>query len=163
MITRLLRLGRVLSRTVIGALFLVFTLIVNAQNGSLNTSLKLDFLKSDEVASVENFETYSSAGTTSILSDIIGIRAIDAAGNSLIDGGGIANTYFDLTGTDQLPIIGDVTGTVDAADFPGAPGSYLTSPDTHQFRVDYRLSPGLDTYTAGYYGINLVYTLAEDL
>jgi len=70
---------------VIGALFLVFTLIVNAQNGSLNTSLKLDFLKSDEVASVENFETYSSAGTTSILSDIIGIRAIDAAGNSLIE------------------------------------------------------------------------------
>jgi len=150
----------------------VFSTIPQYQNGITKTNatelrveatVAWDLTVNAETANWENFETYSSAGSTAVLSDIIGVRAIDAAGNSLIDGGGVANTYFSLTGTDQLPIIGDVTGTVDAGDAPGAPGSYLTSPDTHQFRIDYRLSPGLDTYTAGYYGINLVYTLAEDL
>lgn len=150
----------------------VFSTIPQYQNGITKTNatelrieatVAWDLAVNAETATWENFETYSSAGSTAILSDIIGIRAIDASGNSLIDGGGVVNTYFALTGTDQLPIIGDVTGTVDIADAPGAPGSYLTSPDTHQFRIDYRLSPGLETYTAGYYGINLVYTLAEDL
>lgn len=150
----------------------VFSTIPQYQNGITKTNatelrvestVAWDLAVNAETATWENFETYSSAGTAAILSDIIGIRAIDAAGNSLIDGGGVANTYFSLTGTDQLPIIGDVTGTVDAGDIPGAPGSYLSTPDTHQFRIDYRLSPGLDTYTAGYYGINLIYTLAEDL
>ena len=150
----------------------VFSTIPQYQNGITKTNatelrvestVAWDLTVNAETATWENFETYSSAGSTAILSDIIGVRAIDAAGNSLIDGGGVANTYFNLTGTDQLPIIGDATGTVDAGDAPGAPGSYLSTPDTHQFRIDYRLSPGLDTYTAGYYGINLVYTLAEDL
>lgn len=150
----------------------VFSTIPQYQNGITKTNatelrvestVAWDLTVNAETATWENFETYSSAGTAAILSDIIGVRAIDAAGNSLIDGGGVANTYFSLTGTDQLPIIGDVTGTVDAGDIPGAPGSYLSTPDTHQFRIDYRLSPGLDTYTAGYYGINLIYTLAEDL
>jgi len=110
-----------------------------------------------ETATWEQFTTYSLAGSPSVPSSIIGIRAIDAAGNSLIGSG-----FTSLTGTDNLAIIGD-GGIVDAGDTPGAAGTYLTSPNTHQFRVDYRLSPGLDTYQAGYYGMNLIYTLAEDL
>ncbi len=150
----------------------VFSTIPQYQNGITKTNatelrvestVAWDLTVNAETASWEAFEAYSQAGSAAIPSSIISIRAIDAAGNSLVDGGGVANTYFALTGTDQLPIIGDVTGTVDAGDLPGAAGTYLTSPDTHQFRVDYRLSPGLDTYTAGYYGINLIYTLAEDL
>ena len=150
----------------------VFSSLPQYQNGITKTNatelrveatVAWDLAVNAETANWEAFEAYSQAGSAAIPSSIIGVRAIDAAGNSLIDGGGVANTYFSLTGTDQLPIIGDVTGTVDAGDIPGAPGSYLTSPSTHQFRVDYRLSPGLDTYTAGYYGINLIYTLAEDL
>ena len=109
-----------------------------------------------ETASWEQFTSYSIAGNATVPSSIIGVRAIDAAGNSLIGSG-----FTALTGTDNLPIIGD--GGLAAADTPGAAGTYLTSPDTHQFRVDYRLSPGLDTYQAGYYGMNLIYTLAEDL
>lgn len=104
----------------------------------------------------EAFNEYSLAGTANVPSSIIGVRAIDAAGNSLIGAG-----FTALTGTDALPIIGD--GGAVGADAPGAAGTYLTSPDTHQFRVDYQLQPGLDTYRAGYYGINLIYTLAEDL
>lgn len=135
----------------------------NATELRVESTVAWDLTVNAETINWENFETYSSAGASAILSDIIGVRAIDASGNSLIDGGGVANTYFSLTGTDQLAIIGDATGTVDAGDAPGAPGSYLSTPDTHQFRIDYRLSPGLATYTAGYYGINLIYTLAEDL
>lgn len=150
----------------------VFSTIPQYQNGITKTNatelrvestVAWDLTVNAETDTWEAFEAYSQAGSAAIPSSIIAVRAIDAAGNSLIDGGGAANVFFPLTDTDQLPIIGDVTGTVDVGDFPGAAGTYLTSPDTHQFRVDYRLSPGLDTYTAGYYGINLIYTLAEDL
>lgn len=135
----------------------------NATELRVESTVAWDLTVNAETTEWENFEAYSQAGTTVIPSSIIGVRAIDAAGNSLIDGNGTANVYTALSGTDELAIIGDASGTVDATDVPGAPGTYLTSPSTHQFRVDYRLSPGLSNYTAGYYGINLVYTLAEDL
>ena len=154
----------------------VFSTIPQYQNGITKTNatelrvestVEWDLSINAETAAWEVFEAYSAAttGTDVVPSSIIEVRAIDAAANSLIDGGGAANTYFPLAGTDFLNIIGDDPGTVtgDNSDGPGAPGTYLTSPNTHQFRVDYRLRPGLSTYRAGYYGINLIYTLAEDL
>ena len=154
----------------------VFSTIPQYQNGITKTNatelrvestVDWDLSVNAETLNWEIFETYAAAttGTEVIPSSIIEVRAINADGSSLIDGGGAANTYFPLTGTDFLNIIGDDPGTVtsDDSDGPGAPGTYLTSPDSHQFRVDYRLKPGLSAYRAGYYGINLIYTLAEDL
>ena len=57
MITSPLRRGRTFSRTVIGALLLVFAIDAYTQNGGLNTSLQLDFLKSEEIVSVDNVVT----------------------------------------------------------------------------------------------------------
>ena len=153
----------------------VFSTIPEYQNGIIKTNatelrveatVNWDLAVNAETAEWENFESYSQAGSTSIPSSIISVRAIDAAGNSLIDGEGdlsAAVSFTALVGTNYTPIIGDDPGNSDPADLPGAPGSYLTSPDTHQFRIDYLIQPGLENYTAGYYGINLVYTLAEDL
>jgi hypothetical protein len=144
----------------------VFSTIPQYQNGITKTNatelrveatVAWDLTVNAETAAWEAFEAYSIAGTAIVPSSIISVRAIDGDLNSLIP------TFTPLIDADQTVIIGGPTGDAVDPDFPGAPGSYLTSPGSHQFRVDYRLSPGLETYTAGYYGINLVYTLAEDL
>lgn len=129
----------------------------NVTELKVESTVPWDLHVNAETAAWEQFSQYSTSGSDIVPSSIIGIRAIDAAGNSLIGSG-----FTALNSTDNLPIIGD-GGLSDPNDTPGAAGSYLTSPNTHQFRVDYQLQPGLDTYQAGYYGINLIYTLAEDL
>jgi hypothetical protein len=146
----------------------VFSTIPQYQNGITKTNatelrveatVAWDLTVNAETAAWEAFEAYSQAGNAVVPSSIISVRAIDAGLTSLIP------TFTSLVDAEQTAIIGGPTGDTGESipDVPGAPGSYLTSPSTHQFRVDYRLSPGLETYTAGYYGINLVYTLAEDL
>lgn len=152
----------------------VFSTIPQYQNGITKTNatelrveatVPWDLSVNAETAEWEIFEAYSAAttGLDEIPSSIIELRAFNADNSSLIDGDGVENTYFALTGTNFLNIIGGNPGDDADADTPGVPGSYLQTPESHQFRVDYRLKPGLSNYRAGYYGINIVYTLAEDL
>lgn len=42
------------------------------------------------------------------------------------------------------------------------PGDPSSNAFTHRFRIDYRLTPGVD-FQPGVYGLTIVFTIAEDL
>lgn len=42
------------------------------------------------------------------------------------------------------------------------PGDPSNNAFTHRFRIDYKLTPGVD-YQPGVYGLTIVFTVAEDL
>lgn len=118
----------------------------------VESTVPWDLYVQAETANWSQLQAFSSAGTSTIPSTLLEVRIIDGAGNSAL------NNFTSLTDT-RL----DIVGTVAAGDGIAA-GSYLTTPDTHFFRVDYRIIPTLTAqYQAGYYGLNVIYTLAEDL
>ena len=111
----------------------------------VESTVPWDLYVQAETANWAQLQAFSSAGTSTVPSTLLEVRVIDGAGTSLTD------TRLDIV------------GTVAAGDGVAA-GSYLTTPDSHFFRVDYRIIPTLTAqYQAGYYGLNVIYTLAEDL
>ena len=124
----------------------------NATKLLVESTVKWDLYVNAETANWEVLQTYSNQGTSVIRDTILEVRVIDGAGISAL------SSFTDLT----LARL-DIVGTVAASDGIAA-GSYLTSPNTHQFRVDYRVVPTVTAgYKAGYYGLNVIYNLAEDL
>jgi hypothetical protein len=118
----------------------------------VESTVPWDLYVQAETTNWSQLQAFSSAGTSTVPSTLLEVRVIDAAANSAIP------TFTALTDT-RL----DIVGTVAATDGIAA-GSYLTDPSTHFFRVDYRIVPTLTAgYQAGYYGLNVIYTLAEDL
>lgn len=118
----------------------------------VESTVPWDLYVQAETANWAQLQAFSSAGTSTVPSTLLEVRVIDGAGSSAL------NNFTALTDT-RL----DIVGTVAAGDGISA-GSYLTTPDSHFFRVDYRIIPTLTAqYQAGYYGLNVIYTLAEDL
>lgn len=118
----------------------------------VESTVPWDLYVQAETANWSQLQAFSSAGTSTIPSTLLEVRVIDGAGSSAL------TDFTALTDT-RL----DIVGTVAAGDGVAA-GSYLTTPDSHFFRVDYRIIPTLTAqYQAGYYGLNVIYTLAEDL
>ena len=118
----------------------------------VESTVPWDLYVQAETAQWDQLQPFSSAGTDEILSTVLEVRVIDGANNSALT---------DFTGLTDTRL--DIVGTVAASDGIAA-GSYLTDPTTHFFRVDYRIVPTLTAqYQAGYYGLNVIYTLAEDL
>ena len=138
-----------------------FNSIASYRNGIIKpniTELKVestvpwDLYVQAETTNWSQLQAFSSAGTSTIPSTLLEVRVIDQAGNSPL------TAFTPLTDT-RL----DIAGTIAASDGIAA-GSFLTDPDSHFFRVDYRIIPTLTAqYQAGYYGLNVIYTLAEDL
>lgn len=124
----------------------------NVTTLSVESTVPWDLYVQAETPEWAQLQAFSSAGTSTIPSTLLEVRVIDGAGNSAL------NNFTPLTDT-RL----DIVGTVAASDGIAA-GSFLTSQSTHFFRVDYRIVPTLTAqYQAGYYGLNVIYTLAEDL
>lgn len=118
----------------------------------VESTVPWDLYVQAETATWAQLQAFSSAGTSTVPSTLLEVRVIDGAGTSALP------NFTALTDT-RL----DIVGTVAAGDGVAA-GSYLTTPDSHFFRVDYRIIPTLTAqYQAGYYGLNVIYTLAEDL
>ncbi len=118
----------------------------------VESTVPWDLYVQAETTNWAQLQAFSSAGTSTIPSTLLEVRVIDGAGSSAL------NNFTSLTDA-RL----DIVGTVGAGDGVAA-GSYLTTPDSHFFRVDYRIIPTLTAqYQAGYYGLNVIYTLAEDL
>ena len=118
----------------------------------VESTVPWDLFVQAETVNWSQLQAFSSAGTSTIPSTLLEVRVIDGAGNSAL------TDFTNLTDT-RL----DIIGTVGAGDGVAA-GTYLTTPDSHFFRVDYRIVPTLTAqYQAGFYGLNVIYTLAEDL
>lgn len=118
----------------------------------VESTVPWDLFVQAETVNWSQLQAFSSAGTSTIPSTLLEVRVIDGAGNSAL------NNFTGLTDA-RL----DIVGSVGAGDGIAA-GTYLTTPDTHFFRVDYRIIPTLTAqYQAGFYGLNVIYTLAEDL
>lgn len=124
----------------------------NVTELKVESTVPWDLYVQAESAQWAQLQPFSSAGTDIIPSTLLEVRVIDGAGNSALQ------NFTALTDT-RLDIVGSVA-TSDGIDA----GSFLTTPDTHFFRVDYRIVPTLTAqYQAGFYGLNVIYTLAEDL
>ena len=138
-------------------------------------------------------EAYSTNGASTLPSEILEISS--SYDNSACTGGvGLDNNLVSLKGLtnsgmdDGTPDIntqflmgGD--NTLAGVDENGAPGTANGNPDTHKFRVSYKLQPGVpavfpnstvalddvslgnavDYAQAGYYYLEVVYSLVEDL
>lgn len=118
----------------------------------VESTVPWDLYVQAETTNWAQLQAFSSAGTSTIPSTLLEVRVIDGAGTSALQ------NFTPLTDT-RLDIVGSV-GAGDGV----ASGTYLTTPDSHFFRVDYRIVPTLTAqYQAGFYGLNVIYTLAEDL
>lgn len=103
--------------------------------------------------------SYSSAGNSQIPVSILEIRAVSPGGTSqqaaffqLQD---ISNPVYLIGSAADDVLVSAGVGTNE----PGDPGSNAF---THRFRIDYKLTPGVD-YQPGVYGLTIVFTVAEDL
>ncbi len=118
----------------------------------VESTVPWDLYVQAETTNWAQLQAFSSAGTSTVPSTLLEVRVIDGAGTSAL------TNFTSLTDT-RL----DIVGTVGAGDGIAA-GTYLTTPDSHFFRVDYRIVPTLTAqYQAGFYGFKVDYTLAEDL
>ncbi len=118
----------------------------------VESTVPWDLYVQAETTNWAQLQSFSTAGTSTVPSTLLEVRVIDGAGSSAL------SAFTPLTDT-RL----DIVGTVAAGDGI-ASGSFLTTPSSHFFRVDYRIVPTLTAqYQAGYYGLNVIYTLAEDL
>ncbi|MFT6969602.1 MAG: hypothetical protein ACJAXX_000160 [Roseivirga sp.] len=124
----------------------------NVTELKVESTVPWDLYVQAETVTWAQLQAFSSAGVSTIPSTLLEVRVINGAGTSaLTDFTALSNTRLDIVGT-----IGAADGV--------ASGTYLTTPDSHFFRVDYRIVPTLTAqYQAGFYGLNVIYTLAEDL
>jgi len=130
-------------------------------------------------------DAYSTNGEWEIPAEALEMQTIGA--NSSAPLGGTFNTFVSLKGLTNSGVTGGVpdpsftqflagmSGTATGESYP--PGSARANPDTHQFRVHYRIVPGIPTIfpnssqplpgvgfaQAGYYYLEVIFALVEDL
>ena len=123
----------------------------NVTELKVESTVPWDLYVQAETAEWDQLQPFSSAGINTIPSTLLEVRVLDGTGAGITAFTGLTNTRLDIV------------GTIDP-DNGIAAGSYLTTPSTHLFRVDYRIIPTLtQQYQAGDYGLTEIYTLAEDL
>lgn len=137
-------------------------------------------------ASTDNWvqvDAYSTTGTPVLPSEILEVQSVRANASA---GGNNFNSFISLKGLTNSGVAAGVPtaatqflagriGT--AAGQSYAPGSALANPTTNQFRIHYRLKPGIPATfpnstvalgvpgfaQAGYYYLEVIYALVEDL
>jgi len=104
-------------------------------------------------------QSYSDAGSDNIPVSILEVRANspgltsqEAAFFQLSD---ISTPTFLIGSNVDDPNTGSGIGTND-------PGDGLADPNSHRFRISYKLTPGFD-YSPGIYTLTVLFTIAEDL
>ncbi len=130
-------------------------------------------------------DAYSTNGTDSLPSEILEINQTND--NSATPPGGTFNTFASIKGLTNSGVSGGVPSAPSTQFLAGevgtaagesyAPGTANANPATHQFRLDYRIKPaipatfpnstvslpGVGFAQAGYYYLEVVYSLVEDL
>ncbi len=172
----------------------VFTSINEYQNGITRYNaarLEVDATVAWDLfayASTDNWtqgDAYSTNGEWEIPAEALEIQSIGA--NTSAPGGGTFNTFVSLKGLTNSGVTGGVpdpsftqflagmVGTAAGESYP--PGASKSNASTHQFRVHYRIVPGIPTTfpnssqplpgvgfaQAGYYYLEVVFALVEDL
>jgi hypothetical protein len=97
----------------------------------VESTVPWDLYVQAETVNWAQLQAFSSAGTSTVPSTLLEVRVIDGAGTSAL-------TNFTALPNTRL----DIVGTVGAGDGVSA-GTYLTTPNSHFFRVDYRIVPTL--------------------
>lgn len=103
--------------------------------------------------------SYSSVGNSQVPVSILEVRATSPGGTSQ------QTSFFQMQDvSNPVYLIGSaaddvLTTTGVGTNAPGDPSNDLF---THRFRIDYKLTPGVD-YRPGVYSLTVVFTLAEDL
>jgi len=130
-------------------------------------------------------ESYSTNGEWNLPAEIIEMQALNA--NTSNPPGGTFNSFVSLKGLTNSGVVGgipDASNTQFLAGMVGtaagesyAPGASEANPGTHQFRIHYRIVPGIPATfpnstvplsgsgfaQAGYYTLEVIYSLVEDL
>ncbi len=104
-------------------------------------------------------QSYSSAGSSTVPVSILEIRAISPGGTSQ------QTSFFQMQDfSTPTYLIGSAADDVLTNSGVGtnAPGDPVNNAFTHRFRIDYRLTPGVN-YRPGVYSLTVVFTVAEDL
>ncbi len=139
-------------------------------------------------ASTDNWtqgDSYSSNGESSLPAEILEIQAVNP--NTSAPLGGTFNTFASLKGLTNSGVVGgtpNVNNTQFLAGMVGTsagesydPGASEANPATHQFRVHYKIVPGIPATfpnsaqtlpgtgvaQAGFYSLEVIYSLVEDL
>lgn len=102
---------------------------------------------------------YSSAGNSNVPVSILEIRAVSLGGTSqqpsFFELQDLSNPVYLIGSGANDPEITTGVGTNTA-------GDGVSDPFSHRFRIDYRLTPGVN-FRPGVYSMTIVFTLAEDL
>jgi hypothetical protein len=170
----------------------VFKTIPEYQNGIIKfnaTKLDVDATVAWDLfayASTDNWvqvDAYSTTGTATLPAEILEMQSIQPNTTLATDN---FNSLISLKGLTNSGVVGGVpisttqflagmVGT--AAGQSYAPGAAASNPSTNQFRVHYRLTPGIPATfpnstvaltgagfaQSGYYYLEVVYALVEDL
>lgn len=134
----------------------------NATEFTIDTTVDWDLYVGTETSTAGQWDViqaYSTAGDSNVPVSILEIRA-DSPGSTSQQSGffqlqDISTPIFLIGSMADDPNIGSGVGTND-------PGSSISDPFTHKFRVSYKLTPGMD-YAPGLYTLTVLFTVAEDL
>lgn len=171
-----------------------FTSIQEYQNGITRynaTRLEIDATVAWDLfanASTDNWtqgDSYSANGESSLPAEILEMQAVNP--NTSAPLGGTFNTFASLKGLTNSGVVGgtpNVNNTQFLAGMVGTsagesydPGASESNPATHQFRVHYKIVPGIPATfpnstqslpgtgiaQAGFYSLEVIYSLVEDL
>jgi len=134
----------------------------NATEFQVNSSSQWDLYVGTQTITPGEWEimsSYSSAGNSQVPVSILEIRAVTPGGTSQ------QTSFFQLQDiSSPVFLIGSAADDVLVTTGVGTnqPGDPSSNAFTHRFRIDYRLTPGVD-FQPGVYGLTIVFTIAEDL
>ncbi len=159
----------------------------NATLLEVDATLAWDLFAYASTDTLVQVESYSTNGNPTLPAEVLEMQSdvVSSAPenfNSFISLKGLANS--GVTGgvpNANTQFLAGEFGTVSAGGSAFAPGTAAANPSTHKFRIDMRLKPGIpasfpnstvaltaggnsqDYAQAGYYYVEVVYTLVEDL
>lgn len=171
----------------------VFNTIQEYQNGITKynaTKLEVDATVAWDLfayASTDNWtqvDAYSTNGQDTLPAEILEIQAVEP--NSATPTGGTFNSFSSIKGLTNSGVVSGVpngstqflagmVGTASGESY--APGTAFANPSTNQFRLHYRIVPGIPATfpnstvaltgpgfaQSGFYYVEVVYSLVEDL
>jgi hypothetical protein len=160
----------------------------NATQLEVDATLAWDLFAYAATDSMVQVEAYSTNGNSTLPAEILEMQS-DVSNSSAPEN---FDAFVSLKGLTNSGVTGGVPnantqflagqfGTLGGGGGAFAPGTAASNPDTHKFRIDMRLKPGVpasfpnstvtlasggngtDYAQAGYYYLEVVYNLVEDL
>ncbi len=113
----------------------------------------------------DNVQYYGTSGNGTPAVNMVSLRVHNLRNTSQVSNftplQDIATSTLDIIGHQGAP---DPTVNCSDANPTGTntPGSYATDPSCYQFRVDLRITPGLN-YRPGLYSLQILFIIAQDL